>query len=179
MKNIFSLVLLLLLQQIVIAQLPKKVSSKTALYFVRHGEKLSGKDPVLTGAGNKRAGELMRILKDKHIKRIYVTQFKRTQMTGDSLRIQLGIDTVHYNADTIGTDLFNKIAFQKDFNTHILIIGHSNTIDDYIRKAGVKEYPKIDIPDNEFDNIYKVYYRRPFLFCKLKAHVKAWKYGKQ
>ncbi|MEI9957485.1 MAG: histidine phosphatase family protein [Ferruginibacter sp.] len=53
--------------------------------------KESGKDPVLTKEGNQRAGDLMRTLKDKHIKRIYVTQFKRTQMTGDSLRIQLAL----------------------------------------------------------------------------------------
>jgi 2,3-bisphosphoglycerate-dependent phosphoglycerate mutase len=178
MKNSFSIALLLLFQHIAIAQLPKGISGKTALYFVRHGEKENGKDPVLTTAGKERAGDLMRTLKHKHIKRIYATQFKRTQMTGDSLRIQLGIDTIHYNADTTGIDLFNKIAAQKDYKKHILIIGHSNTIDDYIRKAGVKNYPKVDIPDNEFDNIYKVYYRRPFLFCKLKAHVKIWKYGK-
>jgi phosphohistidine phosphatase SixA len=176
MKYAFCL-FLLSIQVAVAAQIPAGVSSKTAIYLVRHAEKLGGSDPVLTDNGNKRAGDLMRYLKNKKIKRIYVTQYKRTQMTGDSMRLQLGIDTVHYKAEESGADLFNKIAAHGDFNKAILIIGHSNTVPDYIKKAGVTNYPVTDIPDNEFDNIYKVYYRRPFLFFGLKAHVKKAKYG--
>jgi phosphohistidine phosphatase SixA len=132
---------------------------------------------VLTTNGNKRAGDLMRTLKNKNIKRIYVTQFKRTQMTADSMRLQFGIDTVHYNADENGIDLFNKIAAHGDFNKTILIIGHSNTVPDYIKKAGVTNYPQVNIVDTEFDNLYKVYYRKPFLSSAFKAHVKHGKYG--
>jgi phosphohistidine phosphatase SixA len=177
MKNITCFWVLLLLLQTAAAQLPKGVSGKTTIYFVRHAEKESGSDPVLTENGNKRAGDLMRKLKNKNIKRIYVTQFKRTQMTADSMRIQLGIDTVHYLADESGVDLFNKIAAHHDFSNSILIIGHSNTIPDYIKKAGVVNYPQANIPDGEFDNLFKVYYRRPFIFSPYRAHVKGVKYG--
>lgn len=174
----YTLCLLLLsIQLIAMAQIPAGVSSKTAIYLVRHGEKLGGADPALTDNGNKRTGDLMRYLKNKNVKRIYVTQYKRTQMTGDSMRLQLGIDTVHYKAEESGADLFNKIAAHGDFNKTILIIGHSNTVPDYIKKAGVANHPVTDIPDNEFDNIYKVYYKRPFLFFRLKAYVKKAKYG--
>ena len=61
--------------------------NKAKVYLVRHAEKISGEDPLLTAGGNKRAGDLMRALKDKNIKRIYVTEYKRTQNTGDSLRL--------------------------------------------------------------------------------------------
>jgi phosphohistidine phosphatase SixA len=159
------------------AQIPSGVTGKTNIYFVRHAEKESGNDPVLTANGKKRAGELMRSIKDKNIKRIYVTQFKRTQMTADSMRLQLGIDTVHYVADDSGQDLFNQIAAHHDFKNSILVIGHSNTIPVCIKKMGVENFPAVNIPDAEFDNIYKVYYRRPFLFLHLKAHVKKGKYG--
>ena len=177
MKNAIMLLVCCFVQQLVFGQLPASVSGKTNLYFVRHAEKEAGNDPVLTEKGKKRAGDLMRALKNKHVKRIYVTQFKRTQMTGDSLRIQLGIDTVHYQASENGIDLFNKIAAHGDFNKTILVIGHSNTVPDYIKKAGVINYPLTDIPDAEFDNLYRVYYKRGFLFQPLKAHVKHSKYG--
>lgn len=177
MKHCLYSLLLVFSSLAVTAQIPHDVSAKTNIYLVRHAEKETGSDPVLTANGNKRAGDLMRYLKGKNVKRIYVTQFKRTQMTGDSLRIQLGIDTVHYQASENGIDLFNKIAAHGDFNKTILIIGHSNTVPDYIKKAGVANYPVTDIPDAEFDNIYKVYYRRPFLFSRFKAKVKHGKYG--
>jgi phosphohistidine phosphatase SixA len=177
MKIFLPFLLLVFFIHTAAAQIPAGVSVKTNLYFVRHAEKEAGTDPVLTPNGNKRAGDLMRTLKNKNIKRIYVTQFKRTQMTADSMRLQLGIDTVHYNADENGIDLFNKIAAHGDFNKSILIVGHSNTLPDYIKKAGVTNYPQANILDTEFDNLYKVYYRKPFLSSAFKAHVKKRKYG--
>ncbi len=177
MKHYFYLLLVVFIQNGLLAQVPNGVASKTNLYFVRHAEKESGNDPVLTKKGEKRAGDLMRTLKNKKVQRIYVTQFKRTQMTADSMHLQLGIDTVHYNADENGIDLFNKIASNGDFNKTILIIGHSNTVPDYIKKAGVINYPQANITDTQFDNLYKVYYRRPFLFRSFKVKVKLGKYG--
>ena len=177
MKIFIPLLLLFFIQKTAIAQIPNGVAAKTNLYFVRHAEKEAGTDPVLTTNGNKRAGDLMRALKNKNIKRIYVTQFKRTQMTADSMRLQLGIDTVHYNADENGIDLFNKIVAYGDFNKSILIIGHSNTVPDYIKKAGVTNYPQANIVDTEFDNLYKVCYTRRFIIGAWKAHVKHSKYG--
>jgi len=177
MKHCIYPLLLLFIPNFITAQVPAGVSAKTTIYLVRHAEKESGNDPALTENGNKRAGDLMRYLKDKNVQRIYVTQFRRTQMTADSMRLQSGIDTVHYNADENGIDLFNKIAAHGDFNKSILIIGHSNTVPDYIKKAGVINYPQANILDTEFDNLYKVSYRKPFLSSVFKAHVKQAKYG--
>lgn len=156
------------------------IGSRTKIYLVRHAEKATtpADNPVLTEDGNKRAGDLMRKLQDKNVKRIYVTQFSRTQMTGDSMRIQLGIDTVKYLAEENGNDLFAKILSHRDAGKTILIIGHSNTVPDYILKLGVSNYPTANIPDKEFDNIYLVYYKRTFpFFGRYKAHVKKGKYG--
>jgi phosphohistidine phosphatase SixA len=181
MKKICSSIILMLLFFIGYAQsIPAGVSSKTRIYLVRHAEKgtTPPNNPPLTGNGNNRAGDLMRRLQNKNVKRIYVTQFLRTQMTGDSLRIQLGIDTVKYQAEENGNDLFAKITLHNDFNKTSLIIGHSNTVPDYILKLGVANYSTANIPDNEFDNLYLVYYKRTFpFFGRLKAHVKNIKYG--
>ncbi len=139
---------------------PPLANSRTRIYIVRHGEKESGKDPGLAIAGKQRAGDLMRKLKRKHIHHIYVSQFRRTQMTGDSMRIQSGIDTIQYVADTTGEDLLNKIIAHKDQRRKILVIGHSNTIPNIIRKLGVADYPTDWIPDNEFDNLFLIRYKK-------------------
>lgn len=126
------------------------------IYIVRHAEKLSGDDPLLTDDGNKRAGDLMRELKNKGIKRIYVTEFKRTQNTADSLRILAGVDTVQIIGDTACVSLFNAIASQQDWNNPILVITHSNIIQKVIYKLGITDFPQENIPANEFDNLYQV-----------------------
>lgn len=143
----------------------------TKVFIVRHGEKEPGKDPVLTPAGIIRAGDLLRALKDEGIQKIYVSQYRRTQMTADSMRIQLGIDTVQYAADTLCDNLVNTIMEHRDFGKTILIVAHSNTIPHIIRKLGVTDFPRGDLPDAEFDNLFLVTYK------KEKAKVKVMKYG--
>lgn len=134
--------------------------SKARIYIVRHAEKYTGKDagrdPILIAAGFQRAGDLMRYLKEKKIGRIYCTPYKRSGMTADSLRIQLGIDTVQYKADTLFDDLVRKIVLNDDLNKRILIIGHSNTLARLIRKMGVAHYPQKDIPDHQYDDLFLV-----------------------
>ncbi len=145
----------------------------TKIFIVRHAEKEVGKDPALTQVGFTRAGDLLRALNSEGIQKIYVSQYRRTQMTGDSLRIQMGVDTVHYSADTVCDHLVNSILEHRDFGKTILIIGHSNTLPKIIRKLGVLDYPQNDIPDNEFDNLYMITYKNG------KAKVKKMKYGEK
>jgi phosphohistidine phosphatase SixA len=168
MKYLFIFLALVGLQNSLIAQQDPGV---TKIFIVRHAEKETGKDPLLTPAGNARAGDLMRVLQNEGIQKIYVSQYRRTQNTGDSLRLQLKIDTVHYAADTLCENLINAIMEHSDFGKTILIIGHSNTLPQIIRKLGVTDYPYGDIPDNEFDNLFVVTYK------KEKAKLKKMKYG--
>ena len=140
------------------------------VYIVRHAEKATGDDPVLTTAGYKRAGDLMRKLRYECLRRIYVSQAKRTQLTADSLRISLMIDTVHYIADNYDR-LLQRIRLQGDAGRTILIIAHSNTIPTIIRRLGVSNYPLANIPDGQFDNLFLV------TFPGGVAKVKKTKYG--
>ena len=94
----------------------------TKIFIVRHAEKETGNNPVLTAAGNARAGDLMQRLKDEGIQKIYVSQYKRTQNTGDSLRLQLNIDTVQYAADTLCDKLITARKTNKYFIQTVLII---------------------------------------------------------
>lgn len=178
-KLLFILAFLIVFNSLRAQSIPEGVSSTTNIFLIRHAEKaIDGtNNPPLTAAGKKRAGDLMRHLQNKKIKRIYVTQYQRTQMTADSMRIQLGIDTVHYTAGENGVDLFNKITAHNDFGEAILIIGHNNSIPKNIKKLGVANYPTAVIPETEFNNIYNVYYKQPFIFFPFKAYVKSGKYG--
>jgi len=168
MKNVLFFVILVCLGGKSIAQ---SETPATRIFIVRHAEKEAGKDPLLTAAGNARGGDLLRALKNEGIQKIYTSRTRRTQMTGDSMRIQLGIDTVHYTADTLCDDLINTIMAHSDFGKTILIIAHSNTIPKIIRKLGVLDYPQTDIPDAEFDNLFLITYKNE------KARVKVMKYG--
>jgi phosphohistidine phosphatase SixA len=168
MKYVFVFLIAVAFQNMAFAQ---QEAAPTRIFIVRHAEKETGKDPLLTAEGNKRAGDLMRALQNEGIQKIYVSQYRRTQNTGDSLRLQLKIDTVHYAADTICDNLVNAIMEHGDFGKTILIIAHSNTIPQIIRKFGVTDYPYGDIPDNEFDNLFLITYK------KEKAKVKVMKYG--
>ena len=171
MRCFTSLLLLLCLQQITMAQVPQGISAKATIYLVRHAEKDTGNNPSLTAAGQKRAGDLMRMLQQKNIQRIYATQYKRTQQTGDSLRLQLHIDTLIYKADTTGESIYNRIIAAGDGDKNILIIGHSNTITRIILKLGAAHFPAKDIADDQFDNLFILTYK------KGKATVKVKKYG--
>jgi broad specificity phosphatase PhoE len=132
----------------------------TTIYLVRHAEKDTGNNPPLTQAGFKRAGDLMRYLSSKNISHIYSTKYKRTNQTADSLKLVQNLTIIIYEADTIGNDLVNKINENGDNGKTILVVGHSNTIPKLIRRLGVISYTVQNLGDNEFDNIFKVVYKK-------------------
>lgn len=146
---------------------------KGVIYIVRHAEKDTGNDPRLSAQGYARSSDLERALKSKihRLDRIYVNQFRRTQLTADSVRLKMQVDTVHYTADNSGDGLIKVLKKNKKDNG-ILIIGHSNTIPVILRRLGITDYPAGNIPDNEYDNLFTV------TFHKGKAFLFKRKYGK-
>ena len=151
------------------AQLPSTI--KRTFYIVRHAEKDTGNNPAISAAGRKRAVDLFNELKRKKINLVMVTQYRRTAMTGDSLRIYKNVDTIHYLADATGESFLKKVNSLPARYNHILVIGHSNTLQGIIKQAGVADYPARDIPDNEYDNLFIVKIK------KGKAVLQSKKYG--
>jgi len=144
-------------------------------YIVRHAEKDTGNNPGLTAAGYLRAGDLYRTLRNKKISRIYVTQYRRTQLTADSIRIYQKIEPVQYSADDTGDDLFLKLSgIKRDIilKNNVLIVGHSNTIPAILKRLGITALDIHDIPDNEYDNLFVVTIKNG------KASLKWLNYGK-
>lgn len=141
------------------------------LYIVRHAEKDTGSNPALSPAGHKRAGDLFRELNNKKIDLILVSQYRRTAITADSLRLYNQIETLQYKADATGESLFQVIGANGANKKNILVVGHSNTLPVIIKRAGVKDFLQTDIPDHEYDNLFIVEQR------KEGAIVVAKKYG--
>jgi len=126
------------------------------LYVVRHAEKDTGNNPVLSAIGKERAGALHRVLQNSPVELILVSQFKRTGMTGDSMRLYRNIETRSYKADATGDDLFNLIAALNGKYKHILVIGHSNTVPVIVRRAGAIDYTVPALPDYAYDHLFTI-----------------------
>jgi broad specificity phosphatase PhoE len=133
-------------------------------YIVRHAEKEAAStgttmntpdDPPLSAAGRVRAIELREALKNKGVQYIFSTNTIRTISTAQPLEeLQGGTKIETYNTRDSLDHFINRIrGIQKG---NVLIVGHSNTVDDIVNKlAGQIKVPK-DLPDSEYDNLYIV-----------------------
>lgn len=133
-------------------------------YIVRHAEKETASagtvmntpdDPPLSAAGRLRAVELREALKNKGIQYFFSTNTIRTISTAQPLEeLQGGTKIELYNTRDSLDHFISKIrAIQKG---NVLIVGHSNTVDDVVNKLmGEIKVPK-DLPDSEYDNLYIV-----------------------
>ena len=175
MKNLLLLFYLVFMSSVYNAAVAQNAfTGKRTLYIVRHAEKdtAGGNNPAISTPGKERAGDLYRALKKKKIDLIFVSQYKRTGMTADSLRIYQNIDTIHYTADATADKLFDQIKLRAGKAKNILIVGHSNTLPSIIRKAGITGFTLKDIPDNEYNNLFIIKQ------TKEKATMKQEKFGK-
>ncbi|HZD95464.1 MAG TPA: phosphoglycerate mutase family protein [Candidatus Sulfotelmatobacter sp.] len=137
----------LLLCQVAPAQ---QQPSASTVVLVRHAEKVSNApDAVLSPQGQQRAECLANILKDAGIKRIYVSDAKRTQQTAEPLAKALGIEPVIVPAGDANT-LVRNVFYDKGGNA--LVVGHSNTVPLVIQQVQAGTVPPIG--ENEYDGLY-------------------------
>ncbi len=119
------------------------------IYLVRHAEKESGSDPVLTSEGKNRAEALAQLLKDSSIVHIYSTDFKRTMETAEPLSTLIGKETIKY--DPLKLDSTASILMQNKGNQ--LVVGHSNTTPQLVDALGGEPGNPIN-EANEYNRIY-------------------------
>jgi broad specificity phosphatase PhoE len=113
-------------------------SAQTAVYVVRHaekiGESMNHPSTELSETGKKRAENLAEILRDAGITTIYVTDTVRARETARPLAEALGVTPQIYEGrDTDG--LVKRIRAKHPSET-VLVVGHENTIGDIIRGFG-------------------------------------------
>jgi 2,3-bisphosphoglycerate-dependent phosphoglycerate mutase len=109
-------------------------------------------DVALSAAGKQRAEALKETLKNKSINFIYSTNYIRTKNTAQPLADAINIPVQVYNpADT---SFITKIKSLGRGN--VLIVGHSNTVDDLVnRLLGTKQIAG-DLQDSEYGDLFVV-----------------------
>lgn len=152
------------------------ISCKSTFYVVRHGEKVDNTaNPPLSVLGQERAEDLKTELANKGITEIYSTNYLRTKNTVKPLANSRGLVTKIYAvspADSMGV-FIEKLKQMKGKN--VLIVGHSNTTKYVVNGLLERDTLRVDIPDNDFDNLYIV--KRQF-FSVRKMRFFAKTYGK-
>jgi phosphohistidine phosphatase SixA len=142
MKNILRTLLLILA-----CQLSATAWSQT-IFIVRHGEKVDeSRDPLLSLKGKQRAMNLAMHLRDADIKRVYATEFQRTQLTAAPLAEARQLAITAYAAKESAS--FGKALLAAEANT--LVVGHSNTLLDILKGMGITDVKPV--ADDEYDRL--------------------------
>lgn len=154
-------------------------SCSQTIYVVRHAEKATPPanatqaekaNPGLSEAGQARAVALQQRLANAGIKRIYSTNYKRTLQTATPLANadKLTIVTYHPSFDSLPA-FAERIKNKRKGN--VLIVGHSNTIDNIANALTGSTVVPADIPETDYNNLFIITRKGK------KYHFKAEKYG--
>jgi broad specificity phosphatase PhoE len=130
-------------------------------YVVRHAEKeqvtntgsMANSDPALSEAGKVRAIVLKEQLNKKHIRYIYSTNTLRTRSTAQPLSDAIGVPVRLYSS----TD--SLINVLKKIKKNVLVVGHSNTVDDIVNKLCGETKVQADLGDGQYDNLFIIKYK--------------------
>ena len=118
------------------------------IYLVRHAEKIDeSRDPALSLQGQKRAINLALHLRDAEIKKIYVSEFQRTQKTAEVLAAQIKVTAQIFPAKEVE----KLAAILKSETENVLVVAHSNTLPDILKALGVANVTSV--ADNEYDRL--------------------------
>jgi broad specificity phosphatase PhoE len=138
-------------------------SAQQTIFVVRHAERADAPapaatamtapaptDPPLSAAGQARAARLAAMLRSADIASIFVTEFERTRQTAAPLALARHLEAASISA----RDVDALMAGVRGRKGNILIVGHSNTVPDILKRLGIKD--DIAIADTEFDNLFVV-----------------------
>ena len=149
MKNLFIILGFLFFgQQSIYAQ-------KTTIWVVRHAEKEMSdpkdKDPDLSPEGKERAEALAKYLKGEKLDSIFSTNYKRTKLTGYPTADKIGLTIKTY--DAAAQKVFAEGLIKNAKGKKMLIIGHSNTVQEILVAFGAKK-PVKDLTDDDYDYVF-------------------------
>jgi len=131
-------------------------SAQQAVFVVRHAERADAgmntpaADPALSAAGKARAARLATMLRSSGIRSIFTTEFVRTRQTAAPTAQAFHLQVVAIPSN----DPAAVVTQAKAAPGNVLIVGHSNTVPDVLKRLGIKE--AITIAEAEFDNLFVV-----------------------
>lgn len=127
-------------------------------YVVRHAEKQTAEnskgstDVPLTVAGAQRAENLKNLLRNKKITHVYSTNTIRTKTTAQPTAAFFNLQVNDYGPRP-DTAFIQTILSKKG---NVLVVGHSNTVDDIVNGLMGKILINKDLDDVEYDNLFVV-----------------------
>ena len=124
-------------------------SAQPIVVIVRHAEKATngGNDPDLSSAGQARANQLARILKDSGITAIFTSEFKRTQETAAPTAT-----LIHVTPTVVAAkDIAALVARLHQLNGNALVVGHDDTIPKIVKALGIDS--SIGIPGTDYSEL--------------------------
>ena len=137
-------------------------SCSTIYYVVRHAEKEAGttmttttiktSDVPLSLQGQKRAEALKDSLVNEHVYLLWSTNTIRAKETIEPYRKTLGTRILLYSNDSLQHYI---TRWKKHKFSPLLIVGHSNTVDDIINGL-VGENILHDLPDSQYGDLFIV-----------------------
>ena len=135
-------------------------ATSTTVVLVRHAEKELGaiSDAPLSPEGEQRADRLANMFGDAQafgrLRRIYVTNTRRTQQTALRLSQRLGINSEVVDAKTDSAELARRVL-EENRGGRVLVVGHSNTVPEIVKAlTGDEAVPPIG--EEEYDTMYVV-----------------------
>ena len=129
-------------------------------FIVRHAEKATqeanmSSDVPLTDKGKQRAEDLKQILKGKKIAYVNSTNTIRTKSTA-----QPTADYFHVPVEIYGPQPDSAfIHMLKTKKKNVLVVGHSNTVDDIVNMLCGEKKISQDLPDNEYNKLFIVKFK--------------------
>jgi phosphohistidine phosphatase SixA len=129
------------------------------VFVVRHAEKVTSpdnaskmmdNDPPLSDAGKVRALVLKNELASKHVTHIYSTNTVRTRSTAEPLSQAIKINVELYN------NIDSLVSAIRSAKGNVLVVGHSNTVDDIVNRLCGEIKIATDLKDGEYDNLFVV-----------------------
>lgn len=131
----------------------------TVVYLVRHAEKASqpAADPPLTAAGRSRARALAGFMVPIHPVAVIHTQFLRTRQTANPTVVALHISgtLIARDVDPVPNAKAVVAKIRQQFSGKTtLVVGHSDSVPEIIRRLGVTHPPTIS--ESQFSRIFKV-----------------------
>jgi len=127
---------------------------ETLVFLVRHAERADDggmapeEDPPLSEAGQERAEELARILKDAEITHVHASDYVRTRETAAPVATANGLALSIY--DPRAPESF-AAELRATPGRH-LVVGHSNTLPELVAALGGD--PHGEIESMEYDRLY-------------------------
>ena len=107
-------------------------------------------DPPLSDAGHMRAARLEAMLRSADIVQVFTSEFQRTRQTAAPTAAARSLEVVVVPAK----DADALVAQIRQAKGNVLVVGHSDTVPDLLKRLGVKD--DISIGESEFDNLFVV-----------------------